>query len=168
MSAFDVRRAILVSSYISSVTPATVVPEVVAPDLSGEDLSMMVDDLVSEGLIIKHPGMFPTMIEDRITCPYDLTDKGKGLLGFGTSLPKIDFSLFKIIVATGGSTVHNVETTTTSISVATFEQNLLKRIETSDHSDQEKKEAKSKLKEFLEHPLLSAALEAVLGAALKG
>lgn len=168
MSEFNARHAILMGSYISSVMPTTVVPEVIAPDLSVEDLNVTVDALLSEGLIVKHPGLVSTIIEDRITCPYDLTDKGKGLIGIGADLPKMDFSLIKIIVATGGSTVHNVETATTSITVTTFEQSLLKKIEMSDQSEQEKQEARSKLKEFLAHPLLSAALEAVLGATLKG
>ena len=167
MSKIDPRNALLIGSYISSLTPWSFVPEVVTPDISMAEVTSAVDKLIADGLIVQQPGLLPMITGDHFTCPFDITEKGKGLLGFGAGLQKADFSIFKIIVATGGSTVTNVEQKTQTITVQNFEQNMLKQIETSNFTTQQKEEAKSKLQEFLKHPLLGTLLGAALGAVLK-
>jgi hypothetical protein len=160
MSKKDAKNALLFGSYIAK-TSLNVFPEVSVPSFPDDDLNKAAEELIAEHLITPLP---IGSVSDIVHCPYEITPKGQDVL---EGLGKADLSLFKIIIATGGSTVHYHEEKHQLTNTTTFEQNMVKRIETSAATDKEKHEAKSKLKEFLSHPLLATALEALLKATLK-
>jgi len=162
MSKYDAKNAILLGSYLTGDLP--VIPELRAPDITEDELSKAAEELLSQGLI-RPLALGNRMAIEPLQCPYQITPKGKNsLAGLGL---KTDLSLFKIIIATGGSTVHYHEEKNEISDITTFEQNMIKQIENAKASDQEKQAAKSKIKEFFSHPLLGTVLEVVLKAALK-
>lgn len=159
MSKSDARNAILFGSYLTANLP--VVPELRALEINEGDLSSAAEELLSQGFIMPLPGQ-GTLPTDPFRCSYRITPKGLEGLDL-----RADLSLFKLIIATGGSVVHYHEEKNQISNTNTFEQNMIKQIGAAKVSDQEKQAAKSKLKEFLAHPLLGTVLEAVLKAALK-
>lgn len=166
MSKKDAMDALLFGSYFAGlpVGRTKVVPDLSGTTLSTSDISEAAKELISQGLITPM-GSEVVKVPSPFRCSYEITPKGKNALG--DLEHKAELGLFTIVIATGGSKVNIHEEKHQTSNVVTFEQNMIKQIENAKTTDQEKEAAKSKLKEFLAHPLLGTVVGAALGALLK-
>jgi len=100
--------------------------------------------------------------------PLTITSKGKDrlneLLNNQAQLGILDN--WNITLNIGSGHVERHETHVT-FSVSSFEEAVSQKIESSPGSPEEKAEAKSRLRAFVEHPLVNTILGAALGAILK-
>ena len=166
MSKKNAMDALLFGSYVATAPlgPTKIVPELSGFGLSESEIGEAASELMSLGLITPlGPGV--DVSPNPFRCSYEITSRGKQ--AFLDPARKSELGLFTIVIATGGSVVHMNREIHNSSNVIAFEQNMLKQIQSTPTTDQEKEAARSKLKEFLAHPLLSSVIGAALGAVLK-
>jgi hypothetical protein len=160
--------------------PLGIVPKLTIHKNYKKSIIPVAEKLVQEGFMVHAE---PTAVYDMdfnpdlnittLQMPWNITPKGEYALGkFYKNSQEVaearSFLNFIINIGTGAVDLRdNSKRTTTSVfNIITFEQNMLKQIDDSHGTDEEKSEAKSRLQKFLEHPLLSSAIGAVLGAVL--
>lgn len=171
----ELKAMVLLGSYLEEKTVGTIhlkpsFPRDIVPK---QQLIVAADELTADGLIQPIEGEASGIPESQVwPCSWKITPRGRDILERPGKEPSVPLSFgivdFNIIIATGRSSVTQTKNQVATDTKAAFEQHMTQQINQSQVTDQEKQEAKSKLTDFLEHPLLSTVIGAALGSLLKG
>lgn len=174
MEEISLKESLLFGSYFNEIQIGSlkVQPKLIPAKAHAGEISKIVKELIADGLLEPQdigesaaPKLDITTGRKTVSCPWRITPKGKASLEQQAGLLS-RLGAFKIIIATGGSTVHEAGPITQNINLSSFEQTVLQEIDKSEASEEQKTEAKSKLREFLKHPLLNTCIGAALSALL--
>jgi hypothetical protein len=113
-------------------------------------------------------GFEPELVFDLPTLPpLTITPKGKkALAGMRGSAQLGIFDRFGVVINIGSGRAE-LRQTNVAVTVQSFQSAVIEKIENSTVTEAEKTDAKSRLRAFIEHPLVNTILGAALGALTK-
>lgn len=171
------RNGLLISGYINELTVEQLdfAPQVKVEGVPRGEYEAAVEALLSEELVL--PWEPSGVLGTEINCGVEqflpklpaltITPKGKkALAGMRGSAQLGIFDRFGVVINIGSGHAE-LHQTNIDISVQSFQSAVTQRIENSTVTEAEKTEAKSRLKAFIEHPLVNTILGAALGALTK-
>jgi hypothetical protein len=171
------RNGLLFGGYINEIAAGQLdmTPQIDLKGVARHELDAAVEALVSEELVL--PWETGKGIETAIDCgvgqflpalpALTITAKGKkALAGMKGSVQLGILDRFGVVINIGSGHAE-LHQTNIDVSVQSFQSAVTQRIENSTVTEAEKAEAKSRLRAFIEHPLVNTILGAALGALMK-
>ncbi|MFQ5882103.1 MAG: hypothetical protein ACE5I9_06485 [Candidatus Methylomirabilales bacterium] len=170
----DIHRAVLTGNYLEATNfgPLQFACSFPKKHVEINDIRSAWNDLIVAGCI--QPEVQLELLEQsgyyRLAKPAVLTEVGLDVLNSNRLLDihqwrqLLDININVPIALFGGKA--EVKQSITNTQIINVLKHIIESIDNSGASDEQKQEAKSKLKEFIEHPLVNTVLGGVLGAIL--